>query len=138
MLIRYFVKPLALRVNMAMNKEEKAMFDKLMAQNEALLGKVGELESKASETPTTKVSNDKLATPKEIYKTSSYKILGNRELTPDEKVALKLATKKENYKFVYDTLASTCSIEKFCYVEVGGETKTYYRLQKGYMKKLVA
>ena len=116
-----------------MSKDEKAMFEKLMAQNAAL---VAQLEAKGSETPTTKVSNDKLAVTKEIYKAQGYKILANRELSADEKVALKLASAKGNYKFVYDTLASTCNVEKFAYVEDGGETKTYYRLQKGYMKRL--
>ena len=114
-----------------MSKEEKAMFEKLMAQNAAL---VAQLEQKGSETPTK--ANDKLAVTKEIYKAQGYKILANRELTPDEKVALKLASSKGNYKFVYDTLASTTNIEKFSYVEDGGDTKTYYRLQKGYMKRL--
>ena len=118
-----------------MSKEEKATFEKLMAQNAALLA---QLEAKGSENTTTKASNDKLMVTTEIYKGSGYKILGNRELTPDEKVALKLASAKGNYKFVYDTLASTCNIEKFSYVEVGGETKTYYRLQKGYMKRLAS
>ena len=116
---------------MAMSKEEKAMFEKLMAQNAQL---VAQLEAKGSETPTT--ANDKLAVTKEIYKAQGYKILANRELSADEKVALKLASAKGNYKFVYDTLASTTNIEKFSYVEDGGETKTYYRLQKGYMKRL--
>ena len=117
---------------MAMSKEEKAMFEKLMAQNAQL---VAQLEAKGSETPTTK-ANDKLAVTKEIYKAQGYKILANRELSADEKVALKLASAKGNYKFVYDTLASTTNIEKFAYVEDSGETKTYYRLQKGYMKRL--
>ena len=117
-----------------MSKEEKAMFEKLMAQNAQL---VAQLEAKSSETPTTKkVSNDKLDTPVQIYKADGYKVVANRELTAEEKVALKLAAAKTNYKFVYDTLASTTNIEKFSYVEDGGETKTYYRLQKGYMKRL--
>lgn len=115
-----------------MSKDEKAMFEKLMAQNAQL---VAQLEANSSETPTTK-ANDKLAVTKEIHKAQGYKILANRELSADEKVALKLASAKGNYKFVYDTLASTTNIEKFSYVEDSGETKTYYRLQKGYMKRL--